>query len=154
MLVQTRYFGELELGEDKIITIERGLFGFEQYTKYTILYDVEAGEQHTFSWLQSVECKELALPVVNPLTIMEDYNPIINDELLEGLGEITDDNLVVLLTMTVPPDLTKMTSNLKAPIIINADTRKGAQIVVENQDYDVHYNVYEALQTKNGGSTC
>ncbi|WP_367118225.1 flagellar assembly protein FliW, partial [uncultured Clostridium sp.] len=25
-----------------------------------------------------------------------------------------------------------MTANLKAPIIINADTRKGAQVVVEN----------------------
>lgn len=148
MLIQTKYFGDIEMGEDKIITFEQGLFGFEEYKRYTILYDVEAGEEHTFSWLQSVECKELALPVVNPLTILDDYNPIINDELLGGIGDITDENLVVLLTMTVPQDLTKMTSNLKAPIIINADTRKGAQIVVENQDYEIRYNVYDAIQKK------
>lgn len=148
MLIQTKYFGDIEMGEEKIITFEQGLFGFEEYKKYTILYDVEAGEEHTFSWLQSAECKELALPVVNPLTILDDYNPIINDELLGGIGEITDENLVVLLTMTVPKDLTKMTSNLKAPIIINADTRKGAQIVVENQDYEIRYNVYDAIQRK------
>lgn len=150
MLVKTKYFGDIELGEEKIITFEQGLFGFEEYTEYTILYDVEQGEEHTFSWLQSTQLKELALPVVNPLSIVEDYNPVINDELLEGLGEMNDDNLVVLLTMTVPPDLTKMTSNLKAPLIINADTRKGAQIVVENQDYPVKYNVYEAIQKKKG----
>lgn len=150
MLIQTKYFGDIELGEDKIITFEQGLFGFEQYKKYTILYDVEAGEEHTFSWLQCAECKELALPVVNPLTIVDDYNPLINDELLSGLGDINDDNLVVLLTMTVPKDLTKMTSNLKAPIIINADTRQGAQIVVENQDYEIRYNVYDAIQRKKG----
>lgn len=148
MLIQTKYFGDIEMGEEKIITFEQGLFGFEEYKRYTILYDVEAGEEHTFSWLQSVECKELALPVVNPLTILDDYNPIINDELLGGIGDITDENLVVLLTMTVPQDLTKMTSNLKAPIIINADTRKGAQIVVENQDYEIRYNVYDAIQKK------
>lgn len=148
MLIQTKYFGDIEMGEEKIITFEQGLFGFEEYKKYTILYDVEAGEEHTFSWLQSVECKDLALPVVNPLTILEDYNPIINDELLGEIGDITDENLVVLLTMTVPKDLTKMTSNLKAPIIINADTRKGAQIVVENQDYEIRYNVYDAIQRK------
>lgn len=40
MLIQTKYFGEIDLTEDKIITLERGLFGFEEFKKYTILYDL------------------------------------------------------------------------------------------------------------------
>lgn len=53
---------------------------------------------------------------------------------MKGLGEITEENIVILLLLTVPQDATQMTANLKAPIIINADTRKGAQVVVENEN--------------------
>ena len=41
-----------------------------------------------------------------------------------------------------------MSVNLKAPIIMNSDTRKGAQIVVENKDYVIKYRVYDILKNK------
>ena len=78
----------------------------------------------------------------------EDYNPVVEDELLTGLGDLTEENLVILLTMTVPEDIKQMSVNLMAPIIINADTRKGTQIVVENADYEVKYKIYDILQAK------
>lgn len=150
MLVKTRYFGEKDLPDEKIITLEKGLMGFDQYKKYTILYDCEKENGTNISWFQSVDEPALALPVINPLIVKEDYNPTVEDELLEGLGELSDENLVILITMTVPSELEKMTVNLKAPIIINADTRKGAQVVVENQDYEVRYKVYDILKEKKG----
>ncbi len=148
MLVKTRYFGEKDLPDEKIITLEKGLMGFDQYRKYTILYDCEKEGGTNISWFQSVDEPSLALPVINPLIVKEDYNPTVEDELLKGLGDLNDDNLVILVTMTVPSDLEKMTVNLKAPIIINADTRKGAQVIVENQDYEVRYKVYDILKEK------
>lgn len=147
MLVQTKYFGEIDLTDDKVITLERGLIGFDEYKKYTILYDSEKEERPTISWLQSLDEPGLALPVISPLVVKPDYNPVVEDELLAGMGEVTEDNIVVLLTLTVPEDIKKMTANLKAPIIINSDTRKGAQIIVENQDYEIKYNVYEFIQS-------
>lgn len=147
MLVKTKFFGEIELPEEKIITLERGLIGLEQFTQYTILYDCEK-EDANISWLQSVEEPTLALPVIKPWIIKEDYNPIVEDELLSGLGELTEDNLVILLTVTVPKEVEEMSVNLKAPIVINADSRKGAQIVVENKDYEVKYKIYDILQEK------
>ena len=105
---------------EKIITLERGLIGLEQFTQYTILYDCEK-EDANISWLQSVEEPTLALPVIKPWIIKEDYNPIVEDELLSGLGELTEDNLVILLTVTVPKEVEEMSVNLKAPIVINAD---------------------------------
>ena len=136
MLVKTRYFGEIDLTEEKIITLDKGLMGFDEFKRYTILYDCEKEEGTNISWFQCVDEPTLALPVINPLLVKEDYNPVVEDELLEGLGEITEENLVILITMTVPKEVEQMTVNLKAPIIINADTRKGAQIIVENQDND------------------
>ena len=88
------------------------------------------------------------MPVMDPLLVKEDYNPVVEDELLKGLGEITEENLVILVTMTVPGNIEEMSVNLKAPVIINADTRKGAQIIVENQDYEVKYKVYDVLKNK------
>lgn len=150
MLVKTKFFGEIDLGEDKIITLERGIIGFEECKRFTILFDSEKEERPAISWLQSLDEQALALPIINPLIVKADYNPVVEDELLKHLGELTEENLVIFLAMTVPNDLTKMTVNLKAPFIINADTRKGAQLIVENQDYEVRYHVYDVLNKKKG----
>ncbi len=96
MLIQTKYFGEIDLTEEKIITLERGLFGFEEFKKYTILYDCEKKDGANISWFQSVDEPTLALPVINPLLVKEDYNPVVEDELLSGIGEISEENLVIL----------------------------------------------------------
>lgn len=154
MLVQTKHFGEIDLAEDKIITFENGIMGFEDCKRYTILYNNEKEEKPLISWLQSLDNKDLALPVINPLLVKEDYNPFVEDELLKNIGELTEENLVIFLTVTVPADVKKMTSNLKAPIIINADTRKGCQIVVDNQDYQVKYPVYEKFMKAKEGKSC
>ncbi len=148
MLVKTRYFGEIDLTDEKIITLDKGLMGFDEFKRYTILYDCEKEEGTNISWFQCVDEPSLALPVINPLLVKEDYNPVVEDELLDGIGEINEENLVILITMTVPKDLTQMTVNLKAPIIINADTRKGVQIVADNQDYEVKYKIYDILKKK------
>lgn len=148
MLVKTKYFGEVNLSEDKIITMERGLLGFEEYKRYTILFDCEKEGGTNVMWFQCVDNPSLALPTINPLLVKEDYNPVVEDELLKRLGEITEENLVILLTMTVPSNLEDMSVNLKAPLIINSDTKKGAQIIVENQDYDIKYKVYDILKEK------
>lgn len=148
MLVKTKHFGEIDLTEDKILTFNNGIMGFEDFKKYTILFDSEDGEEPVISWLQSLDEETFAIPVVSPLLVKEDYNPIVEDEWLSSLGELTDENIVILLTITVPADLEKMTVNLKAPFVINSDTRKGCQIIVENKDYEVKYNVYEILKRK------
>lgn len=146
MLVKTKHFGEVDLGEDKILTFENGIMGFEEYKTYTILYDSEGEERPAISWLQCCELPDLALPVMSPLLVKPDYNPVVEDEILRPLGNLTDENLVLLLVVTVPADLNKMTVNLKAPIVINADNQKGCQVIVENQDYEIKYAIYEILK--------
>lgn len=143
MLVKTKHFGEVDLDEDKVITFADGIIGFEDCKRYTILYNNEEGGNNTISWLQSLDAPELALPVISPLSVMADYNPIVEDEVLKPLGELTEENVILFLTLSVPTDITKMSVNLKAPIVINADTKKGCQIIAENPDYVIKYNIYE-----------
>lgn len=150
MLIQTKCFGEVDIADDKIITFDSGIPGFEEYKKYTVLYDVEC-QENNISWLQSTEEPGLAFPVITPLLVKPDYNPIVEDTLLEPLGNINEENMAIFLIMTVPSDITQMSVNLKAPLVINADLKKGLQIIVENQDYSVKYNIYDLFAEKDKG---
>lgn len=146
MLVNTKHFGKIDLDENKIIIFENGILGFNELKKYTILYDNMEGEESDISWLQSLEEPSLAIPIMSPFFIKDDYNPEVEDELLKPLGKMVPEDMVVLVSVTVPSDITKSSVNLKAPFVINAETRKGAQIIVENQDYEVKYYFYDKLQ--------
>lgn len=147
MKVNTRLFGEINIEQEKIISLEGGLIGFPDMKQFTIIYDEEKADKHTIMWFQSLDEPQFAMPVIDPNVIVDDYNPTVNDELLLPLGELTEDNLYVLVTIKVPSDLTQMTVNLKGPLIINTDTLKGGQIIVED-DVPVRYPIYEILQNK------
>ena len=143
MLIDTRYFGQVDIEDSKIIHFENGLFGFEEYTDYTILYDSESEERPFFSWLQSTTEKGLAFPVVNPQNVMPEYDPVVEDALLEPLGEFDENDMVVLLLATVPEDVKQTSVNMKAPLVIHAGSRKGMQIIAENSDYKIKHYLIE-----------
>lgn len=145
MKVTTRLFGEIDIAEDKIIYFEHGMVGFPDMKQFTLIYDCEKDGVPAISWLQSLDEPEVAFPVMDPLLVCEDYNPSVEDELLKPLGEIAEDNLYVLVTVTVPREIENMAVNLKAPIVVNTDTLKACQIIVDD-DLPVKYKIYEVLK--------
>ena len=134
MKITTKIFGEIEIAEDKIITFENGIIGFPDLKKFTLLHDVEQGTEAGIHFLQSLEEPAFAMPVINPLTVKPDYDPHVEDELLAAAGNITSQNILVLVTITVPPDLTKMSVNLQGPFVINVEEHRACQIIVEGDD--------------------
>ena len=146
MVAETKFFGTVDIEDDKIIEFPMGIIGFEDFKKFALIYDSEKEERSTISWLQSMDEPLLALPVINPVDILGEYNPIIEDELMKIIGDPADADLLILVSMSIPSDLTKMTANLKAPFIINADKNLAMQAIVENPDYDIKFNVYDIVQ--------
>ena len=153
MKIDTKYFGEIEIDNDKIIHFENGIMGFEEYVHYTLIFNAE--KKGNIMWLQSLDEPELAFTVMDPMKIVPEYNPVVEDEWLAPLGEVeTEDDYFLLSVVTVPSDLTKMTANLKAPIVINMKTMKACQIIVNNDDYQVRYNVYDCVKKMKEGAGC
>ena len=111
------------------------------------IHDIE-NEKSRISWLQSVEEPEFAMPVIDPLVLMEDYDPLVEDEMLSALGDLDSSDMLVLVTVTVPADIRKMTANFKAPVIINSANQKACQIIVEDEKYEVKHPVYDLLTEK------
>lgn len=147
MKAKTRLFGEIDIEEDKIIHLENGMIGFPDMQNFALIFDEEKGKDAKIMWLQSMDEPEMAFPVMRPELVMPEYNPTVNDEVLEPLGTMTDENIFVVVTLTAVADVKKNSVNLKAPIIINTETRKGCQIIVED-NYPVKYNIYKALKEK------
>lgn len=146
MKIETRLFGNIEIDVNKIINFSDGIIGFEDLKQFMIMHDAES-EKSKILWLQSLDDGNIALPVIDPLLIKSDYNPVVEDELFKNIGELVDGEIFVLTTLTVPADITKITTNLKAPIVINPVTLKGCQIIVDNDDYVVRYPIYDILNS-------
>ena len=148
MKVKTRLFSTIDIADDKIITLEKGMIGFPELKHFALIYDEEKKEKKfKIMWLQSMDDGDMAFPVVDPSFVLEDYKPSVNDELLAPIGELKEDKLYLLVTATVPKNVEDFSVNLKAPIVINTDTNKGVQIIAEN-NYSVKHKIYDLLKAK------
>lgn len=144
MNIVTKLFGEIEVDQDKLISFVQGIIGFPDLKDFLLIHDSESSG--SIRWLQSIQEPAFAMPVIDPLFVMPDYNPSIEDELLKPLGIASEEDLLVLVTITVPSDLKKMSVNLKAPIVINGKNRKANQIITDDEQYLVKYPIYDILQ--------
>lgn len=144
MKVTTKIFGEIVIEDDKIIHFPSGIIGFPDLTDFALIHDEEKGAG-SIHWLQSLQEPAFAMPVMDPLIVRPDYNPEVDDELLKNIGDLQPEELLVMVTVTVPKDIKQMSVNLKGPIVINAAQRLATQVIVEGDEYLVKFPIYDIL---------
>ena len=154
MTIETRIFGEVTIDDNKIITFGNGIVGFPDLKRFALVHDAEKGENAGIRYMQSLDEPAFAMPVMDPLIVAPDYNPMVDDEILKPIGELTMDELLVLVTVTVPKDLKKMSVNLRAPIVINVSERKAIQLILEDDSYKVKFPIYDILDARKKEGTC
>ena len=147
MKITTRIFGEVDIDDARIITFPKGIIGFPEMQKFAMMYDQEQG-LGAIHWLQSIDEPAFAMPVMDPLYVKDDYNPQVDDDVLDDIKPINPETTLVLVTVTVPHELEKMTVNLKGPVVINTETRKAAQIILDDDEYPVKFSIYEILKAQ------
>ena len=152
MTIETRLFGEIAIADEKLITFPEGIVGFPFLKQFALIHDAD-NENAPIMWLQSMEEPAFAMPVIEPHLVVDDYNPTVNDEYLAPVGELAPDQIYSLVTITVPPEIEKMSVNLKAPIVINMANNKAVQIIVED-DFKVKHPIYETLKKRKEGEVC
>lgn len=147
MSINTRIFGEIEIEKDKMITFPGGIIGYADLTEFALIHDAEKADRGGIRWLQSLQEPQFALPVTDPLYLLDSYNPEVEDELLKSIGDLSTAEMLVLVTVTVPKVQEEISINLMAPIVINAAERKACQVIIEG-DYPVKYPIYDILQAR------
>lgn len=147
MKADTRLFGAIEIEDGKIIEIEQGIIGFPDLKHFTLIYDSDREQKSAIHWLQSMDDGDIAMPVIVPGELIPDYQPTVNEELLKGLGDLTPENTYILVTVRVPENIEDISVNLKAPIIVNTDSNKGSQVIVED-DFEVRHKIYGLIRDR------
>lgn len=145
MKIQTKIFGEINIDDEKIIHLENGLIDFPYFQDFALLFEKDNNSEHVTRWLQSMQDGNFAIRVMDPLCVLDDYDPLIDEDQLAPLGTFSPDDLLVLVIFTIPAEATRMTVNTKEPILINVQNNKACQVIAENEEYEVRFPVYDIL---------
>jgi len=143
MILNSSRFGQLEVPEDKIITMERPILGFEAFHHFCL---IEIEELKPFRWLQSTEDPAVAFLVVNPVLIFSGYRIEVNSNEIAELKVNRVESVETYVVVTTPPDPQKMSVNLQGPILINTENNLAKQLVLVNSRYKVKHLILQALE--------
>ena len=140
MLIETPRFGKLEVKDERIVTFPEGILGFRDFKKY---FFHQPSPDTVLFWMQSIELPALAFIVTDPRVFKPDYRVNVTAAQLEPLEMKDPGQASVWVILTIPEDPTKMTANLQGPIIVNAQKRLGAQIVINEEGITTKYPILE-----------
>jgi flagellar assembly factor FliW len=143
MIVNTFRFGQLEVPEDKLVTMERPILGFEGLTQFCL---IEVEELSPFLWLQSTENPTAAFLVVNPSVFFPRYRIEINPKEIAELRVKRVESIETYVIVTVPEDPKGISANLQGPILINTENSLAKQLILVNSDYEVRHSIMEAVE--------
>lgn len=143
MKIQTTRFGELEVNKNDIVNFKEGILGFDALKRFFV---VDPGDQTLILWLQSAEDPAIAFPIIEPKIFKHDYTVKLVPAEFASL-ELEDLNGASIYTIiTIPQNVTEMTANLKAPIVINNKVKVARQIVLQDSKLEVKHPMYLDLK--------
>jgi len=143
MMVETTRFGSIAVAEHDIINFPEGMLGFSKINQYVL---VERVDDSLFLWLQALKKPSVAFPLLEPQIFERHYKVDLADEDRKIL-ELKDlSHAKVFGIVTIPTDPTKMTANLKAPIVINLKNRLAKQVILHEADYPIRKPIFTELQ--------
>ena len=131
MKVQSSRFGTIELSDDEVINFPAGLIGFPDETSFVML---RPRPDSPIAWLHSTQTSWFALPVVSAEALEADLGGISEATKSAGIGS-SDEPFAVMAVLNAPGAGVPPSVNLMAPIIVNAETRQGAQLLLETSSY-------------------
>ena len=134
MLVESTRFGSFEVDADRSLRFDDALLGFPESTTYVV---VEV-EDTPYVWLQSADEPEVAFLATSPFLFFPTYDIELGAPEQDSL-EVTDVSQVEVLSLLtvhrIADEPVSITANLLGPILVNTETRRARQIVLDSSDY-------------------
>ncbi|MCC0783683.1 flagellar assembly protein FliW [Clostridioides sp. ES-S-0108-01] len=118
------------------ITLKKGILGFENLKEYEIV-DIENND--TLKEFNSIEEDCIGFIIVSPFEIINEYEIILNQDIIEKLEVESPNDIVLFNIITLGQTLEESTVNMKAPIVINIKNNYGMQIILQEEKYSIKY---------------
>lgn len=124
----TPRFGPIQYADADVITLEHGVVPFHAARRFVL---VRVEDEDPFAWLQSVDDPALAF-VVAPLDLLfADHAERVRISLEQRDGEPVPATVAIYGIVVLNADPARMYMNLLAPIIIDFETMRGRQLVLD-----------------------
>jgi flagellar assembly factor FliW len=149
LLLQTKYFGQVECPEERLLRFDKGLFGFEEEKAFCLLpFQGSGGSLLCF---QSAATPQLAFVAMNPFSLLPGYAPVLTAGELAELGVERSEELCFYALCVVRSPVGESTVNLRCPIAVNDRTGKAMQAILETGDYHMRHLLSEFGSGKGDG---
>ncbi len=127
--------------EEELIIFEEGIFGFEDKKRFLPLPMEEGNDD--FLCLLSVDDENVSFLIVNPFSLKGDYEPKLAKEDYERL-QVEDDEYLSFYNICVMKEtVDDSTVNLKCPVVVNTNTRKAVQVILQTDQYKFKHTLRE-----------
>jgi flagellar assembly factor FliW len=143
MNIQTKFHGEVVIQDIVKWTFPKGLPGLEDETGF-ILLPIEGND--SFQVMQSITNPLIALIVVNPYILVPDYSFEIDDSTLESLSIKVQEDVMVLVVMTLKEPFESSTLNLQAPLVFNSTNQNAKQMILNDTKYQLRHSVGQSVE--------
>lgn len=128
--ISTTRFGTITIDPLHVVTFPDGLIGFPELTRFVVM-GLDRSVARPFDVLQSLDDGSFATPFCDPTIYFPDYLvTVVQDE------EFSPDVVFCFVLCT-----TKLSMNLRAPIIIDCERRTGKQMIA-----DAKYSTRESFE--------
>lgn len=111
--------------EDEIISFNEGLIGLPDLRRAVL---VPLSDCEPFCWLASLDDDRFRFIVVDPNEIFANYNPA-------EFVVFNEPETKVLAIVKISSDWKKTTINLRAPILVNQESKRAVQMVLTESTY-------------------
>ncbi len=128
LVFQSPKLGDVSYTTEDVIRFPQGIPGFEQLRQFLL---VTREECDPFIFLAALERPEVALPLM-PLT-PSTLGGRPSQAALAPLGEADDEAVVYYAVASIGLHAAEIIVNLRAPIVINLDTRLGCQVILPDE---------------------
>lgn len=129
---------EDQYSDADVITLPGGLVGLPALQRWVLL---ENDPVMPLKWLHSLDREGFRLPVIEPGWFDPDYAFDLDDRAEAALAAAEAGELAVMIVTTVHPGGERVTGNLAAPLIVNINSRKGLQYVLDDRKYSLHAEI-------------
>lgn len=136
MKISTTRFGQIEVPQENVIRMPKGMVGLPDYKTFTI---IQHKKESPLLWYQSLTEPDLAFVITNPYLFVPDYQvdiKAIQKDLPWPQNGKNGHNLMLYVVVNIPPKTPeKMTANLIGPLVVNHEIRQAAQAVIADSIY-------------------
>lgn len=134
MIIETRAFGKVEIDDGKVVKFVGPMLGFEQASEFALL---DPNPESPFKVLQLAGNPDVCFLVADPAAFFPDYQLALTPAQVSGLGLSDPAKAAVLVVVTIAEGGARITANLLGPLVVNAETFRGKQIVLSGTGYKV-----------------